>query len=334
LNFRRAITQRFFFAVLLLPLLICAAVEICPANDVPVTLAPKFTPGERLVYQVEMEIDTTGKTVAPITNAEGPTEAALKIGMRERLDVLSLDAQPQGDSVRFRLTWDDSRAHSISDAFDPTATDPAEPFNKLQGRSVEFTLAPNGALTDFKGLEQVLPGGMPPPESVAWIASLAAAHEFPSGGIAPGRHWHAERPIAGAPLANLFWDTQSTYDRNESCPHLAPEPQTQRDRQCAIILSRMSIERHGSAHGDDTPPDYLHNGLRTAGTWTGTGEEMGSIALDTGLLMNATETSSQNIDYTIASAGSGSSVHYTAKVQTQTGITLVEQSQIPVSGGD
>lgn len=334
MSFRRAITQRFFCAVLLLPLLIGAAVEICLANDAPVTLAPKFTPGETLVYQIEMEISTTGKTVAPITNAEGPTEATLKIGMRERLDVLSVDAQPQGDSVRFKLTWDDSRADSISDAFDPTATDPAEPFNKLQGQSVEFALSPNGALTDFKGLEQVLPGGMPPPESVAWIASLAAAHEFPTGGIASGRHWHAERPIAGAPLANLFWDTQSTYDRNESCPHLAPEPHTQPDRQCAIILSRMSIARHGSAHGDDTPPDYLHNGLRTAGTWTGTGEEMGSIALDTGLLMNATETSSQNIDYTIASAGSGSSVHYTAKVQTQTGITLVERSQIPVPGGD
>ncbi len=302
---------------------------ICVAKDSKVSLVPKFHVGQTLVYRVEIQTTTVGKTVAPIVNAEGATEATLKIGMRERLEVLSVHGQPQGDSVRFRLTWDDSHATAASDAVDPTAADPAAPFNKLQGQSVEFTLAGDGALSDFKGLEDVLPGGVPPPEAVGWISSLTAAREFPRGGIEIGQRWKAERPIAGAPLAGLFWQTQSTYDHNEACakPLGATERRAkQPDQQCAIILSQMNIARHGSGRDGQTPPDYLHNGLRTAGKWTGTGNEMGSIAIQTGLLMSATETSSQNMDYTITSATSGSSVHYTSNVQSQTGITLIAQS--------
>lgn len=309
---------------------IFAAAAICAAKDARVLLVPQFTVGETLVYQIETQTTTAGKTVTPIMNAEGATEATLNIGMRERLEVLGVDAQAQGQAVRFRLTWDDSHASAASDAVDPTTDDPAAPFNKLQGQSVQFTLSPDGALSGFKGLEDVLPGGVPPPEAVGWISSLTAAREFPRGGIALGQRWRAERPISGAPLAGLFWQTQSTYDHNEACA--APVGETLRGgkrstQECAIILSQMSIARRGSGHGDQTPPDYLHNGLRTAGTWTGSGEEMGSIAIPNGLLISATESSSQNIDYTITSATSGSSVHYTSTVQSQTGITLISHSK-------
>jgi hypothetical protein len=305
-----------------------------------VTLVPKFVPGQILVYEIEMQTATVGKTVAPITNGEGATQSTLAIGMRERLEVLSVASQSQGESVDFRLTWDESHADAVSDALDPTASDPAAPFAKLQGQSMEFTLSPNGTLSNFKGLENVLPGGVPPPEAVAWIASLTAAAQFPRGGITVGQLWKAERPVTGAPLAGLFWQTQSTYDRNEPCPpinsagvdtsHATAAPPAQ---ECAVILSQMTIARHGPARSDQTPEDYLHNGLRTSGTWTGSGQELGSIAIDTGLLVSATETSTQAMDYEIRSAATGSSIHYTAKVQSQTGITLIEKSQAAPSSG-
>ncbi|MGH9573605.1 MAG: hypothetical protein ACRD40_08750 [Candidatus Acidiferrales bacterium] len=314
---------------------IFAVTAISAAKDARVSLLPKFSVGETLIYQIETQTTTAGKTVTPIMNAEGATEATLKIGMRERLEVLGVDAQVDGQSVRFRLTWDDSHGSAASDAVDPTREDPAGPFNKLQGQSVEFTLSSNGALSGFKGLEDVLPAGVPPPEAVGWISSLTAAREFPRGGISVGQGWKAERPINGAPLAGLFWQTQSSYDHNEACA--TPGGETQRGgkqptQQCAIILTEMSIARHGSGRDGQTPPDYVHNGLRTGGAWTGTGEGMGSIAIPTGLLISATETSLQNMDYTITSATSGSSVHYTSKVQSQTGITLVSQSQIAAEG--
>jgi len=100
-----------------------------------------------------------------------------------------------------------------------------------------------------------------------------------------------------------------------------------------LILTHLTIARHGD-RGDQTPEDYVRNGLRTSGTWTGQGEEMGSIDIASGLLMSATETSTQNMDYEITSASSGSSVHYTAKSQTQTGITLVADSMGGKSGGE
>lgn len=318
--------RRVISAAIVLSLVAVSLAAVCDGKNARLTLTPKFAPGETLVYQIEMQTTTAGKTVTPIMNNEGATEATLRIGMRERLEVLSVAAQD--NSVRLRLTWDESHADAISDALDPTIGDPAVPFKELQGQSVEFTLSPNGALADFKGLEDVLPGGMPPPESVAWIASLAAASGFPRGGIEVGQRWKAEHPISGAPLADLFWSTESMYDHNEACaPFGTAAPKaSQPGQQCAVIVSQMSISRHGGSR-DQTPSDYLHNGLRTAGTWTGTGQEMGSIAIQTGRLISATETSSQTMDYTITSASSGSSIHCTAKVQSQTGITLVSQSE-------
>jgi len=326
-------------------LIALAFAAVVLAKDARVKLIPKFAPGERLVYEIEIETVTAGKTVSPIMNTEGATQSSLNIGMRARLDVLSVDPEPAGESVEFRITWVDSHADATSDALDPTRTDPASSFNKLQGHSVEFTLGANGGLSGFKGLEDVVPGGIPPAESVAWIASLTAAGQFPPGGLEPGQKWQAERPINGAPLAGLYWQTQSIYDHNEPCAPVgqdesssagkaakaAPDPGA--TRECAVILSQLTIARHGRS-SDQTPEDYVRNGLRTSGTWTGEGEEMGSIAIENGLLMSATETSTQNMDYEITSASSGSTVYYTAKSQTQTGITLLADSHGGVSGSE
>lgn len=315
------------------------ASAVCLASSARVTLVPKFNAGETLVYEIETQTVTAGKTVTPITNGEGPTQSSLSIGMRERLEVLSVNSDPAGQSVNFRLTWDESHADYVSDALDPTAPDPSAPFALLQGQSMDFTLSPDGAISNFKGLENILPGGVPPAEAVAWISALTAARQFPHGGLSVGQQWKAERPITGAPLAGLFWQTQSTYDRNEPCPPLnsgvadESRPPAQAPHQCAIIVSQMAVARHGSPRSDQTPEDYLHNGLRTAGTWTGSGQELGSIAVETGLLISATETTTQAMDYEIKSATSGSSVRYTAKMQSQTGITLVDISQGPANGG-
>ena len=313
-----------------------AALATLRAADNPrVVLTPKFVAGQTMTYEIETETTTAGKTVTPIINNEGATQASLKISLRERLQVLGVHPEPGGDSIRFRLAWEESGADAMSDTVDPSAADPSVPFVKLKGQFVDLTLAPDGGISNFAGLENVLPGGVPPAESVAWISSLVAPAKFPSGGILIGQQWKSERAIGGAPLAGLFWQTESTYQRNEPCapasaqfapqkPGSSPVPQ-----QCAVIISRMSVDRHGSPHSDATPDEYLHEGLRTSGTWTGSGQELGSIAIPTGLLVSATESSSQDVDYEIKSASTGSAIHYTAKVQSQTVINLVDPSQMP-----
>jgi hypothetical protein len=300
---------------------------------------PRFGADETLIYEIEIHTATTAKTVTPITNGEGATQSSLAISMRERLQVVSVDEQPAGQTVTFALTWDESHADASSDAVDPTTADPSAPFAKLAGQTLQFTLAPDGSLTNFKGLESVTAGGVPPEEAVSWIASLVAPGKFPAGGVAVGQQWKAEEAISGAPLAGLFWQTDSTYQRNEECAPMGSggsdvaNAASAPAQQCAVIMSQMTVARHGSQHGDATPEEYLHSGLRTSGTWTGTGQELGSFALGTGLLMDATQSSTQNVDYEIKSAATGSTIHYTAKVENQTGITLVEESKASAISG-
>jgi hypothetical protein len=92
-------------------------------------------------------------------------------------------------------------------------------------------------------------------------------------------------------------------------------------------LTSFKILRHGSAHSDATPPDYSRNGLRTSGTWQGSGETLDSISLATGLIVRSTQTTTQDVDYVITSAASGSSIHQVSHATTQSEFTLVPQSQ-------
>ena len=327
--------ERTVGAGMLLTAVAAFVAEALAAANARVDLAPKFVRGETLVYQVEIGTATAGQTTAPITDDEGATQSSLKVSLRERLEILSIVPSTTGDIVGARLTWDEADATSSSDALDPIAGDPAAPFRQLEGQSVEFTLSADGALGKFNGMEKVILGGVPPAESVEWLASLVAANRFPRDGVNVGQEWESEAPIAGAPIAGLFWSTKSTYQRNEPCSsqsELSAPGGTK--HQCAVILNVLNIARRAaSSRGGATPDDYLRNGLRTSGTWTGTGEELGTIDLSTGVLCSETENSSQAMDYTIRSEASGSTIHYVAKVQTQMGITLIEDAR-PAKRGD
>jgi hypothetical protein len=304
-----------------------------PTASQRVVLAPKFSAGQTMVYQVETRTSTAGKVEGPIDNPESPSQAGFTASLRVRLDVLSVTPAPNGawQSVHLRATWEASQAQAMTDAVNPAAPDPAAPYAQLEGHSAEFSLSPTGAITELHGLEEIFPGGAPPAAAILWIASLVSSSSFPQAGVAPGQQWTADQPIEGTPLAGVFWHAQSSYLRSEACksvagaaapgspaPPAAPDPAA----QCAAILTHLIIERHAPTHGDATPPDYLRNGLRTSGTWTGSGEGLGSIALSTGLLVSATQTSTQSYDYEIKGASTGTSIRYTGKVDGQTSITL------------
>jgi hypothetical protein len=90
-----------------------------------------------------------------------------------------------------------------------------------------------------------------------------------------------------------------------------------------VILTSFDILRRGSANADATPEDYRHNGLRTSGTWTGKGESLDTIALQSGMLLRSTQTSTQKMDFEIVSALSGSKIHYAGQVEAHSEITLM-----------
>jgi hypothetical protein len=310
-------------------------------------LRPKFTVGEILRYQIITRTTTTSNTTTPIVNAEGASQLKQTLLMQLRIDVLAVDPGSNGapGTVRLRATYEKASATSESDNFDPDAATLVDQFNKLEGRAVEFTIDADGKLSHVAGLDQLLANPVASNTVRSSMAGLSASALFPKEGIVIGQKWTNEQPLENTPLAGLTWRTESTYVRDESVPAQTPEDaapvaapantSTQAastvangtapvpDTPCAIIVTKFQIFRHGSEHGDATPPDYVHNGLRTSGTWTGSGESLDSISLATGLVVRSTQTTTQSMDFEILSPTTGSKIHYVGQVDTQSHVILL-----------
>jgi hypothetical protein len=306
-------------------------------------LRPKFTAGQILRYQITTRTTTTSNTTTPIVNAEGASQLKQTLLMQLRIDVLAVDPGANGapGTVRLRATYEKASATSESDSYDPDAATLVDQFNKLEGRAVEFTIDADGKLSHVAGLDQLLANPVASNTVRSSMAGLSASALFPKEGIVIGQKWTSERPLENTPLAGLTWRTESTYVRDESVPAQALDDATAEatpapgsageaksaapaaDSPCAIIVTKFQIFRHGSDHGDATPPDYVHNGLRTSGTWTGSGESLDSISLATGLVVRSTQTTSQSMDFEILSPTTGSKIHYVGQVETQSHVILL-----------
>jgi hypothetical protein len=344
------------------------ALPVLAASDHQrVHLLPQFKPGDSLRYQIESQMTIAGATTTPIVNPEGATQVKQSVSIVLRLDVLELPpaapsapaantargANPAHTSpgvpganaatapMRIRATYEKSSAVSESDAYDPTSASLADQYNRLEGRTMEFTLESDGRIVDIKGLEDMLQNPSAVQTVRSWMAGLSSSAGFPPQGIEIGQKWSREQPLTGVPLDRLFWHTEASYLRNEVCPEnilaggsetstapapeAAPKPPSANSPTCATILTQFTIVRRGShnPHADDTPDDYRHNGLRTSGTWTGSGESLDSFSLATGRMLRSTQSSSQDLDFAITSTSTGSRMTYKGKIETRTEIILL-----------
>lgn len=296
-------------------------------------LAPKFIPGEIFHYQIESHTTTTVKTTTPIADPESGSRSMQTLDLIVRLDVLSPAPGSPPGATHFRVTYEKSHAEAESDAFDPTGPSFQDQYSRIEGRSFDFTLDANGTIANFKGLDDIFPNRSTAEPAYSWIDGLFPGSRFPRDGVSVGQKWKTERPVAGMPLDDLIWSSDSTYLRNEPCnasataaakptgnPPAGPAP------ACATILMHYQMSRRGSPKSEATPPDYRKNGLRTSGAWTGSGDSLASISLSTGLLVTSTENSTQQVDYVITSATTGASVRRKGRVQSQLIITLIPDS--------
>ena len=264
----------------------------------------------------------------PIVNPEGGSKSSQTINLLIRLDVLGLSPKNTdgGSGVHVRATYEQSRAQSESDALDLEAAALDERYQRLEGHSIEFRLEPDGRVADFKGLEDVLPNRDDAEPALSWIRGLSAGAGLPEEGIVVRQRWRKETILTGLPLNDVVWRAESTYLRDEPCHTTAAGNAAQAGpapEMCAVILTRFDIARRGPGSSDATPDEYRRNGLRTSGSWAGSGQSLDSISIATGLLVRSTQTSTQKMDYLITSASSGSSIHHTGEVQTRSEITLV-----------
>jgi hypothetical protein len=227
-------------------------------------------------------------------------------------------------------TYEEASAATESDSYDPAANALDDQYKHLQGRSVEFTIGPDGKVSRVTGIDEAVSNPAAAAALRNWINEFSPGGNLPAEGIAVGQKWEAERPLENTPLANLLWRTASSYLRDEPCavsgqiPSPAQIPgATSAAPFCIVILSSFDILRHGSANADATPEDYRHNGLRSAGTWTGKGQSLDTISLQTGMLLRSTQSSAQKMDFEIVSAISGSKIHYAGQVESQSEISLI-----------
>ena len=299
-------------------------------------LSPKFSAGQVLRYRIESSTKSTGRTTSPIANPEGGSQSSQAVHMQVRLAVLSV--LPDG-KVRLRAVYEKSGAESEADALDLTANTFAARFNRLEGRAFEFNLAPSGEVSEVQDLTAAVTGQSDKPATpeLSWLQTVTSAASLPKAGIAVGQKWKSEKPVLGAVLSGLVSRIESTYLRDEPCgasqtASSAPDAaasahSTSSDGACAVVLSEFEISRNGSPHSDATPDDFRRNGLRTSGSWSGTGETLDSISLATGLLVSSTQSSSQKMDYRVTSASTGSTVEHVGKSESQTQINQLAAQQ-------
>jgi hypothetical protein len=308
------------------------------AGSPRIHLTPNFTMGESFRYRIESRTTTTGTTTTPIANPEAASQLKQVANLEVRLDVVGVQPAASGTpgAARLRATYEKAAAFTETDAYDPAATALDAQYNNLQGRSVEFTIESGGKISHITGLDEAVSNPSAAAAVRAWINGFSPSGNLPAAGIAVGQKWETEHPVENTPLANLLWRSSSSYLRDEPCelpgeaassahnpaatgaPHAASLGPL-----CAVLLTTFEISRHGSANADATPEDYRHNGLRSAGSWTGKGESLDTISLATGMLLRSTQTSTQKMDFEIVSALSGSKMHYAGQVETQSEVTLI-----------
>lgn len=293
-----------------------------------VRLQPQFVKGATLHYRIETSASSNEHNITPVVNPEGASEYRQSTVLVLRLDVLQIQAAARGSKqiVRLRATFEEASCDSQADAYAPSAVALDEAVRKLKGKSFVFSLDSASQLSGTEGLTQIAPDRDVAARVLSWVHVLFAPVDLPADGVTVGQKWSNERQMDDVPLTGLIWRNRSTYLRNESCAASSGVKSVAGlggEAECAVVLTRFTILRHGSDHADATPEAYLRNGLRTSGSWSGSGESLDAISLSTGLLISSTQTATQDMDYEIRSAASGSTIHHVGRTTTQTEITLL-----------
>jgi hypothetical protein len=300
-----------------------------------VSLAPRFSPGQSFRYVMVFETTTAASRSGLASDPQGPSKRVITWEAEIKLEVLPASSSAPG-ALRLRTTYEKSNAELRSDTFDPEATALELQYKKLEGKVLEFTLDAGGKVTSTSGLEGIASDEKSLETARASVAQLAAGPGAPVGGVAVGQKWSSEQAAESLPISGLIWRTASEYMRDESCPRASPAgapassgqaPNAVAGETCAVIASHLELVRPKRLR-DTTPEEYRKNGVRTGGTWDGSGENISYVSLRTGQVVRMTQTDSEQMDVTFTSSAN-TSLHYTGTTQSRLQVEAVELDQQP-----
>lgn len=335
-----------------------------PSAAPRVDLRPKLVPGEVLVYQIQLQTITDTKPTGAVSDPEGPSRLAVTWDATVKLEVLGELAQPpeaapapapkpatgkadRGPAarpsspvaappatsaaaplaaalpapLRIRTTYEHSAASVKSDSPDPQSDEIEARYAQLDGRAIEFTVGTDGHVSEVHGLDNVFENDQVRQAAEQWMLQVSSPAMVP-GGVAIGQSWNSAQPAVSMPLAEMVWRSNSTYLRNESCRPTDTGAAASKE-SCAVILTRQAVLPRKQLD-DPTPDDYRRNGLHTAGTWTGSGESLSYVSLETHVAVSVTQDSSQKIDFTVTNA-EGASIRYAGNIETHSRVELLPQ---------
>src|SRR5260370_24284257 len=96
---------------------------------------------------------------------------------------------------------------------------------------------------------------------------------------------------------------------------------------CAVLLTTGMLKQKSSSK-DTTPEDFRLHELRTKGTAKGVSETITYISLKSGLVVRATEETSQFMDVVVAQADGSNRVHYNVDAKSHAEVLLVTETSL------
>jgi hypothetical protein len=293
------------------------------------SLTPHYAAGQVIRYQFENTITSEQHHGGAVSDPQGGGKLTLKWNAIVRMEVISFgkDAKGQPDgSVRIRSLYEKSAATTTSDSYEPASDAIEAQYKALEGKTIEFAADAGGRVTDVKGTEDAgVQGGTDAMRG--FLQQFSSGSGAPKGGVVIGEAWTVEQPIETAPLAGLAWRIHSTYLRNEPCLPAKTEGDENpaAGETCAVILTKQELTGSRPGH-DATPESYKKQGLKTEGTWTGSGDNLSYISLKDGLLVSVTQTSAEQMDFTVSSQTGEDRKVFQGAVQSRTQLALMAPS--------
>jgi hypothetical protein len=274
--------------------ILAALIPLCVGTlngDARPLLVPQLKPGQTFTYEVHGRINRSVKTESRVSTFRGPQQLQGDLSNRIRLTVQNVAAGKPHSLATVQT--------ELLPAAQAPATSPASSAQKLS-----FQILGNGQLANANDLED-----LSPEQRLLWqfwIARFAFGWTLPAARLKPGERWKFEEPeFNDSLIANLVWERETTYARDDRCPVFPAET-------CAVFHTQSTLKQKSSIK-DSTPDSYRLHELKTFGTAKGTNQAITYISKKTGLVLRANEDVQQSMDVTVMKSDATNGVHYTVE---------------------
>jgi hypothetical protein len=310
----------------LVGLSLLATATLCAA-DRRVHFLPQLHPGQTITYLIRFQSDKTVKTESRVVAPMIPNAAQIDAHGLLRVEILGVQQTATRPSIHARgqfLTLDTGvwikGPQDNPPNWDKQSVDP-------QGKTIEFTISPDGSVTEVRGLDALFPEQQQAWQQ--WVARFALAWALPPEGMKSGEKWKSEQAEqSSTPIARLQWARDSMYVRDEPC-HASQlslqgdvSPSSGPTDTCAVLLTTAKLKQNSSSK-DATPEDFKLHELRTTGTAKGTNEIITYVSLKSGLVVRATEDATQFMDVVVAKTDGSNRVHFNVDARSHAEVLLV-----------